>query len=48
MVAGLIPVTVTYIEDIALVLSKEFLDIQATTECRFALKSVYDMIKTHG
>ena len=48
MVAGLIPVTVTYIEDTALVLSKEFLDIQATTECRFALNSVYDMIKTHG
>ena len=48
MVAGLIPVAVTYIEDIALVLSMNFLDIQATTGCRLALKSIYDMIKTHG
>ena len=27
--------------------SKEFLDIQATEECRFTLKYVHDMIKTH-
>ena len=29
-----------------LFLSKEFLDIQATTECGFTLKRVRDMIKT--
>ena len=31
---------------ISLVLSKDFLDIQATIECRFTLKHVCDMIKT--
>ena len=31
------------------VLSKEFfLDIQAAKECRFSLKRVCDMIRTHG
>ena len=29
------------------VLSKKFLDIWATAECRFTLKHVCDMIKTH-
>ena len=30
------------------VLSKEFLDIQATTECRFTLKCAHDMIITYS
>ena len=28
--------------------SKEFLDIQATIECKFTLKCVYDTIKTNN
>ena len=42
-------VTATGLEtsDNAPVLSKEFLDIQATIECRFTLKRVRDMI-THS
>ena len=35
-------------QDIATVLSKEFLDIQATTECRFTLKRVREMIITYS
>ena len=31
-----------------LVLSKYFLDIQATIECRFTLKHVCDMTKTYS
>ena len=34
--------------DIVPVLSKEFLDIQATIECRFTLKHVHDMIITYS
>ena len=34
--------------DIAPVSSKEFLDIQATIECRFTLKRVRDMIRTYS
>ena len=34
--------------DFAPVSSKEFLDIQATIECRFTLKCVRDMIRTYG
>ena len=34
--------------DIAAVLSKEFLDIQAHIECRFTLKRVCDMIITYS
>ena len=34
--------------DIAPVLSKEFLDVQATIECRFILKCVCDMIITYS
>ena len=41
-------VAATSTSDIASVLSKEFLDIHATTECRFTLKCVCDMIKTHS
>ena len=29
-------------------MSKEFLDIQAATECGFTLKRVRDMIRTYG
>ena len=28
--------------------SKEFFDIQATTECKFTLKRVSDMVRTYG
>ena len=49
---GLIPVAVTQLLDIASVLSKEFLEIQTTTDYRFTLNSKRgcDMIKTqnHG
>ena len=34
--------------DTAPVLSKEFLEIQATTEFRFSLKGVGDMIRTYS
>ena len=34
--------------DIASVLSKEFLDIQATIECGFTLKRVRDMLITYS
>ena len=47
MVVGSNPVAVTSTSDIASVSSKEFLHIHATTECRFTLKCVCDMIKTH-
>ena len=32
---------------VAPISSKDFLDIQATTECRFTLKRVCDMIRTY-
>ena len=47
MVVGLSPVTVTLTSDIALVLSKEVLDIQATMERGFILKHIHDMIRTY-
>ena len=34
--------------DIAPVLSRKFLDIQATIECRFTLKDVRDMILSYN
>ena len=37
-----------YSLDLAPVLSKEFLDIQATIECGFILKGIRGMIKTHS
>ena len=46
MVVGLNPVAITQTSDMAPVLSQEFLDIQATIECRFTLKLVRDMIIT--
>ena len=39
---------VTYTSDFAPVLSKEFLDIQATIECGFILKHVRDTIRTYN
>ena len=48
MFVGSIPVAATKTSDIASVSSKDFLDIQATTECRFTLKCVCDMIRTHS
>ena len=47
MVLGSNLVAVSQISDIAPVSSKEFLDIQATIECRFSLKCVRDMIITY-
>ena len=48
MVVGSNPVVVTETSDIAAVLNKEFLDIHATAECRFTLKRIWDMIRTHS
>ena len=42
------PVAATSTSDIASVSSKEFLHIHITIECRFTLKCVCDMIKTHS
>ena len=42
------PVAVTQTSDIAPVLSKESLDIQATTECGFTLKHVRDVVRTYS
>ena len=41
------PIAVTWTSHIALVLSKEFLDIQETVECRFTLKRICDMTRTY-
>ena len=43
-----IPVAVTWISDITHVLSMDFLKIKANKKCRFTLKRVCDMIKTHS
>ena len=48
MVLGSSPVTVTSPSDFAPASSKEFLDIQATIECRFTLKRVRDMTRTYS
>ena len=45
---GLNHVAVTKISDMAPVLSKEFLDIQATIKCKFTLKLVRDRIITYS
>ena len=37
-----------YSLDLAPVLSKEFLDVQATIECGFILKGIRGMIRTHS
>ena len=44
---GSSPVAVTSPSDFAPASSKEFLDIQATTECGFTLKLVRDMTRTY-
>ena len=41
-------VAVTETLEIASALNKEFLDIQATTECRFTLECVRDVIITYN
>ena len=48
MVLDSSPVAVTSPSDFAAALSKEFLDIQATIECGFALKRVRDMTRTYS
>ena len=42
------PVDVTQISDIALVLRKEFLEIQTIIECRFTLKHVRGMMRIYS
>ena len=42
------PVAATWTSDIASVSSKEFLHIHTTAECRFTLKCVCNLIKTHS
>ena len=48
MVVGSNPVAATYTSDVVSVLSRRFLDIHTTTECRFTLKCVRDMIITYS
>ena len=48
MFVGSNTVAVTYSSTLAPVSSKEFHDIQATTECGFILKRVCDIIRTHS
>ena len=48
MVLGSSPVAVSLTSDYAPASSKEFLDIQATIECGFNLKSIRDMIRTYS
>ena len=48
MVLGSSPVAVTSPSDFAPASSKEFLDIQATTERGFTLKRIRDMTRTYG
>ena len=47
-VVGLSPLAVTQTEDLASSLSKEFLIIQASIECRFIMKRIRDMIRTYS
>ena len=48
VVLGSSPVAVTSPSDFLPPLSKEFLDIQETTECVFTLKHVRDMTRTYS
>ena len=48
MVVGLNPFDLTLTSDVVPVSNKEFLNIQATTERIFTLKSVRDMIVTYN
>ena len=45
---GSTPVVVTWTLGFAPVLSKEFLNIQATIDCGFTLKRVHDMTRTYS
>ena len=47
MVLGSNLFAVTWTSDNVPVSSKNILDIQATTECKFTLKRVCDFIRTH-
>ena len=48
MVLGSSSTAVTLTSDSVPLSSKEFLDIQATTECRFILKRIHNMIRTYS
>ena len=48
VVLGALSVAVTETADTTPVLSKEFLNTQATIECRFILKPVHDMTRTYS
>ena len=48
MVVGSYPVAVSQTSDVAYILRNEFLDIQATIECRLTLKHVHEMIKSYS
>ena len=48
MVVGLNPVAVAYTSDMAPASSKKFLDIQASSECRFTLKLTRYMIVAYS
>ena len=48
VVLGSIPVAVPSLSDFTSASSKEFLDIQATIECGFALKRVHNMTRTYS
>ena len=44
---GSSPATVTETSDSVLASSKEYLEIQATIECRFTLKRIRDLIRIY-
>ena len=48
MIVGSCPVVVTKLPDIAPVLNKEFLDIQANIEYGFSLKRIQDITRTYS
>ena len=48
MAVGLNYIAVSEVSDTASVLNKEFLNTQATTDCRFTLKHLCGIIKTQS
>ena len=48
VIVGSCPVVVTELPDIAPVLNKEFLDIQANIEYGFSLKGIQDITRTYS
>lgn len=48
MAVGLNYIAVNEVSDTASVLNKEFLNTQATTDCRFTLKHLCGIIKTQS